>query len=492
MNHGPVVDADATLPEVTEMLTRARTAAAELGHSTGPTSDGWALDVDGLLEGYASGAIDVGAVVDACLERTEQIGRQLGTVWAIDEVGALAAAERSQARWKAGCARPLEGVPIVVKDLLDTAGLTTTGGSQWLRGRTPTVDAAVVQAVRHAGAVVIAKTATFEFGCGDEAIPFGVVRNPWNPERTTGGSSAGSAAALAARCAPLALGTDTGGSIRIPSAYCATVGLKPTLGRLPCAGLLDLAPTLDTPGPMARTVSDTARLFAALSGTGYNPTPRPLAELRLGRATNWFDEVLTDDVRHVFGGAVEALAADGAQITDVHVPGAEHGAPLSWMITMYEAAQTYGNAPREQLTQAFAARLTIGGQIPRRDYLASLRSRRRLAAAVATAFAGIDALVIPGCVSTAPAHDDLLRPVAGVAVNWPDVTARTMAIWNVIGFPSVALPIGFGTDGLPIGMQVVGPPHSDETCLAIAATIEGSQPIPHWPDLSSPLTLVAS
>jgi aspartyl-tRNA(Asn)/glutamyl-tRNA(Gln) amidotransferase subunit A len=433
-----------------------------------------ALDAVELLAAYAGGSVTPGAVVEDCLAR---LGADTsGAIWAVDDHRARAAAAVSGDRWRAGTARPLEGVPIVVKDLLDTAGLATTAGSRWLADRVPECDAAVVAAVRAAGAIVVAKTATYELGCGDEQIPFGPVPNPWDGSRIAGGSSAGSAAALATRLAPLALGTDTGGSIRIPSAWCGTVGLKPTLGRLSCAGLVGLSPTLDTPGPMARTAVDAATLFAALVGAPASPLgPPDLAGRRIGVLGGWFTAVLADDVAAAFESAVGRLGALGAELVPVDIAVAGDGGPLSMLITLHEAARTYVDAPRELLSPAFSARLADGESIEAEAYEAALRARPALTVGVLDAIAGCDVVVCPACVQTAPPFDDVHRPVAGVPDSWPDVSARTMALWNVTGLPSVAVPIGSGDDGLPIGMQVAGPPMADESCLDVAARFEAAR-----------------
>jgi aspartyl-tRNA(Asn)/glutamyl-tRNA(Gln) amidotransferase subunit A len=436
--------------------------------STSTTLD---LDAVALLGAYAGGSASPVEVVEDCLGRLDT--DTSGAIWAIDGTRARAAAAVAADRWRAGSARRLEGVPIVVKDLLDTAGLATTGGSRWLADRVPEHDAAVVAAVRAAGAIVVAKTATYELGCGDEQIPFGPVTNPWDSTCTTGGSSAGSAVALAARLAPLALGTDTGGSIRIPSAWCGTVGLKPTLGRLPCEGLIGLAPTLDTPGPMARTAVDAALLFASLTGGPPPAAVRPdLLGRRIGVLGGWFTAVLADDVATAFEAAVGRLGALGADLVPVDIAVANEGGPLSMLITLYEAARTYADAPRDQLSPAFRARLEDGESIDPAAYEAAHRVRPALAAAVVDAIAGCDVVVAPACVQTAPPFGDVHRPVAGVPDSWTEVSARTMALWNVTGLPSAAVPIGFGDGGLPIGMQVAGPPNADETCLAVAATFE--------------------
>lgn len=456
-----------------------RVAAAVAAAAVPPADESWCdLTATELLAGYGAGTADPMTVVEACLARIERVDPHIGAVMTLDESGALAAAGVAAARWRAGTARPLEGLPIVVKDLIDTAGLRTTGGSRVYADRVPTVDASVVAAVRAAGAIVLAKTATYELGCGDEQGAFGVVANPWDGRHTTGGSSSGSAAALATGMAPLALGTDTGGSIRIPSAWCGVVGLKPTLGRLPTDGMLGLAPTLDTPGPMARTAADAALLLAALTSahpSGPASSGRPsLAGVRIGVATGWFTEVLAHDVAAGFAQALETLRGLGAELVPIELAAAPHGAPLSWLITMAEASTSYAGVPRDEMTPAFRGRLEVGDRVERASYLQALRARHALAAEVTTALAGVDAFVVPTCVAAAPRLDDMNAPVAGVPTTWPDVSARTVALWNVTGLPAVTVPIGFNRCGLPLGMQLAGVPFSDERLLALAATYQAA------------------
>jgi aspartyl-tRNA(Asn)/glutamyl-tRNA(Gln) amidotransferase subunit A len=466
------------LPRVTAAVESLATPAAD---------ESWCdLTATDLLAAYASGA-DPHAVVDACFARIARIDSMIGAVMTLDETGALAAASVSAARWRAGTARPLEGVPFVVKDLLDTAGVRTTGGSRVFADRVPTADAGAVAAVRAAGAVMLAKTATYELGCGDEQGPFGVVANPWDSRHATGGSSSGSAAALAARMVPLALGTDTGGSIRIPSAWCGVVGLKPTLGRVPTDGLLALAPTLDAPGPMARTAEDVALLFGALTAPTEPASATRLNErdadagaggrldgLTIGVAKGWLTEVLSADVTTAFAAALETLRGLGAILVPTDIGAAHHGAPLSWLITMAEASATYRGVPRDEMTAAFRGRLEVGDRVDRGTYLEALRARHVLAASVVADLAGVDAFVVPTCASAAPRLDDMDAPVAGVANTWPDVSARMVALWNVTGLPAVSAPIGFNTGGLPIGMQFVGRPFGDERLLALAAAYQAA------------------
>jgi aspartyl-tRNA(Asn)/glutamyl-tRNA(Gln) amidotransferase subunit A len=453
-----------------------RVGAAVEALPTAAVDESWCdLTAAELLVAYAEGSVDPLAVVDACLARIDRLDPVVGAVMTVDDARAVAAATQSAARWRAGTPRPLEGIPIVVKDLLDTGGLRTTGGSRVYADRVPDRDAAGVAAVRDAGAIVLAKTATYELGCGSEVGAFGVTRNPWGTAHTTGGSSSGSAAALAARLAPLALGTDTGGSIRIPSAWCGVVGLKPTLGRVPTDGLLALSPTLDTIGPMGRDAVDVSLLLGALvPGVERQRMTRRLDGVRIGVATGWLTDVLADDVGDAFDSALASLRDLGADLTLVDVSEAPHGAPLSWTITMAEASRSNAGVPRDDMTPEFRSRLEIGDRIEHADYVQALRARHVLAGKVCAELAGVDAFVVPTCVSVAPRLDDMDAPVAGVPNSWPDVSARTVALWNVIGLPAVSVPIGFNPIGLPIAMQFVGLPHSDARLLALAEVYQAA------------------
>ena len=222
------------------------------------------LSASALLKGYGTGAFDPIEAVEACLARIDEIDGAVGAIVTRDATSARAQAARSAQRWRDGTARALEGVPIGVKDIIDTAGLCTAAGSPLFAGRVPSADATVVARLRQAGAVVLAKTTTPEFAFGDEAGDG--VRNPSAPGRWAGGSSSGSAAGLAAGLFPIALGTDTGGSIRVPASYCGVSGLKPTFGRVPRDGVFGVSWTLDHVGPMARTVEDLGLVLGVIAG----------------------------------------------------------------------------------------------------------------------------------------------------------------------------------------------------------------------------------
>jgi Asp-tRNA(Asn)/Glu-tRNA(Gln) amidotransferase A subunit family amidase len=196
--------------------------------------------------------------------------------------------------------------------------------------------------------------------------------------------------------------------------------------------------------------------------------------VRIGVATGWLVEVLSADVAIGFAEALETLRRLGAELVPIEIAAAPHAAPLSWLITMAEASTTYAGVPRDDMTPAFRGRLEVGDRVERDTYLAALRARHALAAEVTADLAAVDAFAVPTCVSAAPRLDAMDAPVAGVAVTWPDVSARTVALWNVTGLPAVSVPIGFSTGGLPLGMQLAGAPFSDERLLALAASYQAA------------------
>ena len=242
------------------------------------------LSATELLEGYGQATFDPTDVVEACFAQIDQTDDTLHAVVARCDDSARAAARHAAKQWQSGVPRSLEGVPLGVKDIIETAGVRTAAGSPLFADHVPEKDATVVERLQSAGAIMVAKTTTPEFAFGDDARPGAV--NPWDPERWTGGSSSGSAVALASHQMPIGLGTDTGGSVRVPSSYCGVCGLKPTFGLVPRDGVFPVSWTLDHVGPMARSVEDLARMLAVMAGasqsdpyTAEAPIPDYVAEL---------------------------------------------------------------------------------------------------------------------------------------------------------------------------------------------------------------------
>lgn len=415
----------------------------------------------------------------AMLARIERLDSQLISYITVTAEAALAAAEQAERAARAGDERPLLGVPLALKDLFDTAGVRTTGGAKILAERVPERDATAVARLRRAGAVLLGKLNMHEFAFGvSTANPhFGVCRNPWDPSRIPGGSSGGSGAALAAGLCFGSLGSDTGGSIRIPAALCGITGLKPTYGRVSRAGVLPLSWSLDHAGPMARTVRDVALLLTVIAGRDpADPasTDAPVSDftagledgvrgLRVGLPRAYFFEQLEDDVAQAVEAAVEALRAEGAEVREVSVPHLDVAAAAFAPIISAEAAayhqrwlrerpQDYGEDVRQRLFQ--------GLLYPAVDYVNAQRARRRVLDGFLQALTEVEVLLTPAVPVTAP-------PIPGPAVATPNPLTRCTFPVNLTGLPALSLPCGFDRNGLPIGLQVIGRPFDEATVLRV-------------------------
>ena len=442
------------------------------------------LDAVALLNGYRAGRFDPVEVVEACLARIDDTDAAVGAVVARDDDSARRQAARSAERWRRGEAGPLEGVPVGIKDIIDTAGLATEAGSTLHAGRVPAADAAVVARLREAGAVILAKTTTPEFAFGDETGDG--VANPAAPGRWAGGSSSGSAAGLAAGLFPVALGTDTGGSIRVPSSYCGVSGIKPTFGRVPRDGVFAVSWTLDHVGPMARTVEDLALVLGVIAGRSeadpysssrpvpdYGPLAGSIRGTRVGVVEGW----PADGCSPGMAAAVEAAAGElerlGAEVVTVSIPHAELAGIVAWVITVVEfAAHHVSNMGRiGEFTPSAACRLAAGARTSASDYLKALRARRLVQQDLDAVFEQADVIVTAATPTSAPDpatfFDDGDR-------LWLDEVARTLLPFNVTGQPALVMPAGLDQDR-PAAIQIVAPPHTDTLCLQIGTAL---QPLP--------------
>ena len=438
------------------------------------------LDAAALLEGYRAGAFDPVEVVDACLARIDDANPATGAVVARDDDAARAQAARSAERWRSGDAGRLEGVPVGVKDIIDTRGLRTEAGSTLFAGRVPVSDATVVARLRDAGAVILAKTTTPEFAFGDESGDG--VANPSAPGRWAGGSSSGSAAGLAAGLFPVALGSDTGGSIRVPASYCGVSGIKPTFGLVPRDGVFGVSWTLDHVGPMARTVEDLGLVLGVIAGgsdgdpyASTRPVPgyRRLAEsvqgMRVGVVEGWMAEGCSPGVNAVLSGALGRLEDLGCTVEPVRFPSAELAGSIAWVITVVEfAAHHAGNMDRiGEFTASAACRLAAGARSSASDYLRAMRARSLVQGDLDTVFGKVDVLVTAATPTSAPDpatfFDDGDR-------LWLDKVARTLLPFNVTGQPALVMPAGLD-EGRPAAIQIIAPPHADARCLQVAAAL---------------------
>jgi aspartyl-tRNA(Asn)/glutamyl-tRNA(Gln) amidotransferase subunit A len=431
------------------------------------------LGVAELLGGYRAGTFDPTQVVDQCLSRLDEVPHEaMGIVTVVPERARAEAAE-STTRWASGTARPLEGVPFGVKDVIATAGVATTLGSARWRDWVPEADATSVARLRAAGAVMVAKLATPELAFGD-AREGHRPENPWAPEHWTGGSSSGPAVALAARLVPLALGTDTGGSIRVPSSYCGVTGLKPTRGLVPRDGVATVSWTLDHTGPMARSAEDLTLALDVLAG-GAATAGATVAEVRVGLPTAWFQEETDADVMAATAAAVGELERLGAGVETVEVPDPALGGIAAWVITVAEFAEAHADwrDHLDEYTTASAERLLAGSTLTAGDYLRARRVRTDLRARVARLFEEVDVIVTPATPTAAP------RVVPPVHEMWSDGdrlwlerVARNLILFNLLGLPAIVLPAGLTDDGRPLAIQVVGREGQDSTVLSVAAAYQ--------------------
>lgn len=383
-------------------------------------------------------------------------------------------ADTSQAdrRWRDGTARPLEGVPFAVKAIIDVQGAEVTCGS-WATGtRIAAQDAVVVARLRAAGAVPFAMAATTEYAAGSPHNPrHGTVTNPWDRTRWTGGASTGSGGALAAGLVPLALGTDTGGSIRVPSAWCGVTGLKPTRGLCPLDGVATLSWTLDHVGPMARSAADLVTPLGVMAGgiaTG------PLRLRRIGVPLGWFDESCDAAVLAAYHAALAQMEAAGLTLVPFQVAdhlgdlAAAHQAAWDILLTELAATQARNLAFRDRQDKGLQARIAQGEAVSGKAYATALSLRSVILARFRALFDALDLDVVmtPGLGAEAGDLATLTAQVNGTAMKFQDIIPRNTILFDLTGLPALMLPAGLGPNGLPLGVQIIGRPFGDGTCLA--------------------------
>lgn len=361
---------------------------------------------------------------------------------------------------------PLHGVPIGVKDILDTADLPTQIGSALYAGRRPERDAVVVQRLRNAGAYVMGKTVTTEFAF----MHPGATRNPWNPAHTPGGSSSGSAAAVAAGFVPLAIGTQTNGSIIRPAAYCGVVGLKPTAGTVPGAGCFVYSETLDQIGVFARDVADAALFAAVLTDDEQLSAYEGVRAPRLAALTNFpWNTTQPDAARH-FDATLDRLRACGAMIRPLVLPPLVSEAQVAHRTIMfYEAARQHEHARasgRAALSATLCAALDEGAGIPGERYRAALALRAAIMEQMNDLFEDCDVVLSPSAPGTAP---------AGLHATGDPSFAT---LWSLTGAPAISIPDGWSSDGLPFGLQIAAPGGADALLLSVAQWCETGLAVP--------------
>lgn len=444
-------------------------------------------------------------VVRAHLERIERLASLRAYVTVCADA-ALEAARAAEAELSSGRARgPLHGVPIALKDLFDTAGVRTTAGSKILAERVPTADATVVVRLREAGAIVLGKLNMHEFAYGPEGINehFGTSRNPWDAarERIPGGSSSGSGVAVAAGLAVGALGSDTGGSIRIPASLCGITGIKPTYGRVSRAGVLPLSWTLDHAGPMARSAMDCALLLAPIAGydpadatTSVLPVPDYAAALtgsvrglRVGLLRGFFLEGAALPVREAVETAAALLAGAGAVVDEVSLPHLGEIAAASFAIVASEALAYHAAWLRERpgdYQSDVRERLRMGAFVTGVHYVRGCQLRTRVRDAVDEALAKRDVLLAPTTPIPATLAGEPRITLNGVPTDARAALIRMTRPFNFSGHPACSVSCGFSPDGLPLGMQFVGRPFDEATVLRAA---DAYQRLTDWHTRRPPL-----
>jgi len=419
-------------------------------------------------------------LVAQSLRQIERLDSKLNAFLTVTGEAALAeAAERDRELARGIDRGPLHGIPIAHKDLMRINGIRTTAGSRIFSGYIPRRDAAIVTKLRDAGAVSLGKTGLHElaYGITSNNPHFGAIHNPWDLTRIPGGSSGGSAAAVAAGMLLFATGTDTGGSIRVPASYCGIVGLKPTFGRVNIRGVLPLGFSQDHVGPITRTVRDAAIAFQAMveDPTGYVPLAIPeLRGLRIGWPTNFFMERVNPEVETAVRAAFQTAAGIGARIVEVEVPDMETLRAAAATCLLVEAASALRRYldRRADFGADVLALLDQGKAISAIDYVEALRIRRRIGRQFARLFEEADCVFTPATPITAPKIGQVTVEIRGTAEEVRTATTRFTRGMNALGLPAISIPCGFDRSGLPIGLQIIAAARQEDLLLHAAAAME--------------------
>jgi len=422
----------------------------------------------------------------ACLDRIEKLNPTLNAFITVTDESALAEARAAEVEIARGEWRgPLHGIPIAIKDLIDTAGTGTTAASAVFERRVPTEDAEVVKRLRRAGAVILGKNNLHEFAYGGSSLVsfFGDVHNPWNAAHIAGGSSGGSAAAVAAGLCYAAIGTDTAGSIREPAALCGCVGIKPTYGRVSARGVIPLAWSLDHVGPLAATVGDAAAVLQAIAG--YDPLDVGSADvpasdyvsalregtktLRVGIPRAHFYDDLDDEIRAAMEKALAVIATLVGEVREMQIEVSSDRTVQAAESFAYHA-DNVARVP-ELYQPETLRRIRSGEKISAAEYILRRREldlERRRARNI---FAKVDVLVTPTTPIAAPAIADLKKDPAALRPA-ELILLRNTRPFNVCGLPAISVPCGFTKSGLPIGLQIAGPHWREDLVLRLAHAYE--------------------
>jgi aspartyl-tRNA(Asn)/glutamyl-tRNA(Gln) amidotransferase subunit A len=434
-------------------------------------------EVGRLLE---SKALTAEAVTEKCLAQITEQNRSLNAFITVLVDEALAQAREADQEISEGRYRgPLHGVPISLKDIIDLRDAPTTAASRVRDGHVARRDATVVSRLRQAGAIFIGKTNLHEFALGttNEDSAYGPVLHPFDSTRSPGGSSGGSAASILAGMSYASIGTDTGGSIRIPSAACGLVGLKATIGELPTDGIVPLSETLDHVGPMCLSVEDTAILYGVLRGASQPEAPatRDVRGMRFGVPRAYFLDLIDPQVAARFDEACERLTAAGAILDDVVIAHTKEIGAIYVHIALPEAAayhaSTLESRPHDY-TENVRLRLEMGRYILAEDYARAQRGRQVLIREVREAIGGRDGLLLPSMPVPATKLGVPTVSIGGTEETVRNITLRLTQLFNITGHPAISLPCGKTDEGLPVGLQIVGTRNRTPELLMVASTVE--------------------
>jgi len=444
------------------------------------------LPITDLMVGYQSRQFSPVDVTEAYLRRIDQTNGVLHAyITVIPKDARIAARAAEDALLKSDDRGALHGIPLGLKDIIDQAGLPTTAGTSFRRDRAPD-DARVVRHLRRAGAVLLGKHNLLEFAMGgtDGNPHFGVAPNPWNLERFAGGSSSGTAAAVAAGLAAAGLGSDTGGSIRQPAAYCGITGLKPTHGLVSMLGVFPVAPSSDTVGPMTRSVADAAFVLQAITvgeepGSNLGPPPADYVSALTGGSLNtfrvgvdrpWVEQSADRDVVVAWEDTLKVLEDAGVAVVDVTIPEPRDLRAIYRDVVAYEAFQTHRASLMmhgDQYGSATRTRLEEGRRVPVQDYRRALESTRVLRADIDKLWSVVSVLLLPTQPTVAPRLGSQVAVLNDTETSVLPIRGRFTHLASLTGLPSLTIPAGFSREGLPVGVQMIGRAFGEPTLFRL-------------------------
>lgn len=454
----------------------------------------------------ASREISCEEVIEATLERIRELNPKLNAFITVLDESARKDAKHADSLIKQGkYLGPLHGIPVSLKDLIYVKGVRSTSGSKILSDFVPDYDSTVVKKLRNAGAIIVGTNNTHEFACGITNINphYGPSKNPWDPARMSGGSSGGSVVAVSSGMAVAAIGTDTSGSIRVPSSLCGIFGLKPTYGRVSKYGVMPLAPSIDHIGPHARSAWDIAAVMQAIAGydeqdpsSANVPVPdyvkeisRTNSKFKLGIPRQFFFDVIDPKVRQVFDRFVERLGACGISTVGVDVAETDKIFETWRALRLGESAATHSEwiaTRRDDYGKDVLKMLENGLQITAVHYINAHKWRQEMKAAFVKAMTGCDALLVPTTVITAPLLDQEEVSVGGKTLTVYQTLSKLTTVFAVTGLPALNVPAGLVDNKLPVGVQLVGRPFDEGSLLRIAYAYEQQYKVPQ--EMVPPIT----